>query len=108
MVQAGGLEAEIKATVESNKVVVYSKSYCPFAGQTKTLLSSNGIDAKIFELDQMGNGADIQNTLKSMTGQSTVPNVWIAGKHIGGNSDIQALGAAKVKEMIAWINIPIL
>ena len=56
----------------------------------------------------MGNGADIQNTLKSMTGQSTVPNVWIAGKHIGGNSDIQALGAAKVKEMIAWINIPIL
>ena len=101
MVQAGGLEAEIKSTVESNKVVVYSKSYCPFAGQTKTLLSSNGISAKIIELDQVGNGSDIQNTLKSMTGQSTVPNVWIAGKHVGGNDDTQKLGAAKIKEMIA-------
>ena len=99
--QAGGLEAEINATVGANKVVVYSKSYCPFAGQTKTLLSSNGIDAKIFELDQMGNGGDIQSTLKSMTGQSTVPNVWINGKRIGGNDDTQKLGAAKIKEMIA-------
>ena len=56
----------------------------------------------------MGNGADIQNTLKSMTGQSTVPNVWINGKHIGGNDDTQKLGAAKIKEMIAWLDQPTL
>ena len=54
----------------------------------------------------MGNGADIQNTLKSMTGQSTVPNVWINGKHIGGNDDTQKLGASKIKEMIAWLDQP--
>ena len=99
--QAGGLEGQIKSDIESNKVMVYSKSYCPFAAQTKQLLSSNGIAAKILELDQEGNGAEIQATLKTMTNQSTVPNVFINGKHIGGNSDIQALGAAKIKEMVA-------
>ena len=99
--QSGGLEAQIKSDIEGNKVMVYSKSYCPFAAQTKQLLSSNGIAAKILELDQEGNGAEIQATLKTMTNQSTVPNVFINGKHIGGNSDIQALGAAKIKEMVA-------
>jgi glutaredoxin 3 len=34
-------------------------------------------------------GSDIQSTLASMTGQYTVPNIFIAKKHIGGNSDLQ-------------------
>ena len=32
----------------------------------------------------MGNGADIQSSLRDMTGQNTVPNIFIKGKHIGG------------------------
>lgn len=35
-------------------------------------------------------GSDIQSTLKDMTGQNTVPNIFIDKKHIGGNSDLQA------------------
>ena len=31
-----------------------------------------------------GNGDEIQSALKEWTGQSTVPNVFIDGKHIGG------------------------
>ena len=86
--------------IRTNKVVVYSKSHCPFCKQTKNLLSKAGIDAKIFELDQLSNGREIQTTLKSMTSQATVPNIFIGGKHIGGNSDLQALGVDKIKEMI--------
>lgn len=35
-------------------------------------------------------GSAIQSALAEMTGQKTVPNVWIDKKHIGGNSDLEA------------------
>lgn len=36
-------------------------------------------------------GSDIQDALQEISGQRTVPNVYIAKKHIGGNSDLQGL-----------------
>jgi len=35
-------------------------------------------------------GSAIQNALREMNGQSSVPNIYIGQKHIGGNSDLQA------------------
>lgn len=35
-------------------------------------------------------GSAIQSALADLTGQSTVPNIFIAKQHIGGNSDLQA------------------
>jgi glutaredoxin 3 len=35
-------------------------------------------------------GADIQAALREINGQSSVPNIYIGQKHIGGNSDLQA------------------
>ena len=35
-------------------------------------------------------GSAIQSVLADLTGQTTVPNIFIAKKHIGGNSDLQA------------------
>jgi glutaredoxin 3 len=35
-------------------------------------------------------GAAIQDALQEITNQRSVPNVFIAKKHIGGNSDLQA------------------
>ncbi len=35
-------------------------------------------------------GSDIQAALQEITGQRTVPNVFINHQHIGGNSDVQA------------------
>ena len=34
-------------------------------------------------------GSAIQGALEEMTGQRTVPNIFISQKHIGGNSDLQ-------------------
>ena len=34
-----------------------------------------------------GNGAEVQAALESRTGQSTVPNTFINGVHVGGASD---------------------
>jgi glutaredoxin 3 len=35
-------------------------------------------------------GSDIQNALREITGQTSVPNIFIKQQHIGGNSDLQA------------------
>jgi glutaredoxin 3 len=86
---------------------VYSKSYCPFATQTKKLLQSKGVAATIIELDNVPNGTAIHNALKVVSGQNTVPNTYIAGEHIGGNSEIQGLassGALKKKLDAAGIS----
>lgn len=32
----------------------------------------------------------MQDALEKMTGQRSVPNIFIGQKHIGGNSDLQA------------------
>ena len=82
---------QIDADVAGNKVVVYSKSWCPFCVQTKNLLNSKNAPFKLVELDQLPNGDQIQSTLAAKTGQRTVPSVWIGGQFVGGNSELQAL-----------------
>ena len=42
------------------------------------------------DIELSDDGAAIQDALESMTGQRSVPNIFIAKKHIGGNSDLQA------------------
>lgn len=73
-----------KDIVSTNSVVVYSKSYCPYCKQVKQLLASLGVKSKVIELDEESDGAEVQAALKEWTGQGTVPNVFIGGKHIGG------------------------
>ena len=70
---------------------MFSKSYCPYCRATKQLLSSQGVKAYVIELDEVNDGDEIQSALADITGQRTVPNVFIGHKHIGGNSDLQAL-----------------
>ena len=45
---------------------------------------------EVIELDKRPDGAQIQNALAGMTGQRSVPNVFVNGKHVGGNDDTQA------------------
>ena len=83
-------------------MVVFSKTYCGFCSSTKGLFEKLGVDAKIIELDVMGSeGAAVQDALVEMTGQRSVPNVFIKGQHIGGNDDTQAAArSGKLQEML--------
>mmetsp|Transcript_22076 Transcript_22076/g.33359 ORF Transcript_22076/g.33359 Transcript_22076/m.33359 type:complete len:82 (-) Transcript_22076:35-280(-) len=50
----------------------------------------------------MFNGEQIQKELKKMTGQRTVPCVFVKGKHIGGNDDTQMLAeSGKLQKLLA-------
>ena len=98
---ASSLQDTIKSDIASSQVVIYSKSYCPFCTATKNTFADLGVDATVFELDELDNGADIQSTLMEMTGQRTVPNVFVNGEWVGGNDNTQAaLRSGKLQKML--------
>ena len=70
-------------------IVVFSKSYCPYCKSTKSTLGSFDAKFATYELNQEADGAEIQSALAGMTGQRTVPNIFIGKVHIGGNSDLE-------------------
>ncbi|KAL9618030.1 MAG: hypothetical protein Q9160_007219 [Pyrenula sp. 1 TL-2023] len=84
--------AKVKAQgiIDENAVVVFSKSYCPYCKASKALLSEKGAKYYLMELDQVDDGAAIQDALEEITSQRSVPNIFINQKHIGGNSDLQS------------------
>lgn len=79
--------------------MIFSKSYCPHCKGAKYTLKTlvkelrRDISYKVVELDKLpkDDGEKIQNQLKKITNQNTVPSIFIAHVHIGGNSDLQAL-----------------
>ncbi|KAI4267729.1 MAG: hypothetical protein LQ337_008211 [Flavoplaca oasis] len=75
--------------IDENAVAVFSKSYCPYCKASKSLLSELGAKFFVIEMDQVDDGADLQNALEELSGQRSVPNIYISQKHIGGNSDLQ-------------------
>ncbi|TVY62274.1 Glutaredoxin [Lachnellula suecica] len=83
-------KTKAQSIIDENPVAVFSKSYCPYCKATKQLLSDAGAKYYTIELDQVDDGADIQAALREINGQSSVPNIYINKKHIGGNSDLQA------------------
>ncbi|KAI3806114.1 hypothetical protein L1987_22006 [Smallanthus sonchifolius] len=82
------LEETVKKTITDNPVVVYSKTWCLYSSEVKSLFNRLGVQPLVVELDQMGaQGPQLQKVLERLTGQHTVPNVFIGGKHIGGCTD---------------------
>ncbi|CAK9203877.1 unnamed protein product [Sphagnum jensenii] len=76
--------AKANTLIQQNPLVVFSKSYCPYCRKVKELLKSLGANAKLIEIDEEKDGAELQAALAEISGQRTVPNVFIAGQHIGG------------------------
>ncbi|KAJ7353844.1 thioredoxin reductase [Desmophyllum pertusum] len=91
----------IEQNIKDNTVMMFSKSYCPFCKKVKDLFKSINVTFSAMELDLLDNGPTIQDKLKELTGQKTVPNVFIRGKHIGGASDTIKLHTdGKLMELI--------
>uniref|UniRef100_A0A452UEZ0 thioredoxin-disulfide reductase (NADPH) n=1 Tax=Ursus maritimus TaxID=29073 RepID=A0A452UEZ0_URSMA len=55
-----------------------------FLFQVKELFSSLGIECNILELDQVDDGANVQEVLSEITNQRTVPNIFVNKVHMGG------------------------
>lgn len=71
-------------------------------------LLEEDFDVEFVDMDTLPHpdGALIQGYLQEKTGQRTVPNIFIATKHIGGNSDLQQLHKmGKLEGMLMEISL---
>ena len=84
-------QKKVQQLIDDNGVVVFSKSYCPYCSNTKRLLDGYGAKYTALELNQESDGDDLQAALLKISGQRTVPNIFINKQHIGGNSDFEAV-----------------
>lgn len=88
-------KAAVTQLVKDNSVMVFSKSWCPFCKKLKKAFKLSRIDFEAVELDTLGTmGEDMQNVLQELTGQKTVPSVFINGNHIGGSDKTLELMSA--------------
>eukprot|EP00592_Proboscia_alata_P005481 CAMPEP_0194383354 /NCGR_PEP_ID=MMETSP0174-20130528/66963_1 /TAXON_ID=216777 /ORGANISM="Proboscia alata, Strain PI-D3" /LENGTH=529 /DNA_ID=CAMNT_0039169517 /DNA_START=77 /DNA_END=1662 /DNA_ORIENTATION=- len=80
---------EIENTISNNKIVIYTYGLSPFSSETSEVLDEIGAEyvnvelgLEWFLLDK--EKSTIRAELLDMTGQSSLPHVFINGKHIGG------------------------
>lgn len=67
-------------------ITVFSKPGCPFCAKAKALLTEKGLQ---FEELVLGKDATTVS-LRAISNQATVPQIFIGGKHIGGSDDLAA------------------
>jgi glutaredoxin 3 len=79
--------------IDPKSISIFSKTSCGFCLKAKKLMSNNysNIPLQVFELDNMNEGSSIAMELKRRTNQSTVPNIFVFGKHIGGYTELNNL-----------------
>ncbi|KAF5463050.1 hypothetical protein F2P56_018999 [Juglans regia] len=82
--------AFVQNAIYSNKITIFSKSYCPYCLRAKHIFSELHEQPFVVELDLRDDGGQIQNVILDMVGRSTVPQVFVNGKHIGGSDDLRA------------------
>ena len=70
-------------------VEIYTKNFCPFCWRAKALLDQKGVEYKEIAVDW--GGEDKQQMVQRANGRTTVPQIFIGEKHIGGCDDLVAL-----------------
>ncbi|KAL4228230.1 Glutaredoxin-2 [Mactra antiquata] len=90
-----GIQQKVDEKVNSRKVYVISKSYCPFCKQAKDILKKYTEDIGVWEIDSANDMKAIQKYLETKTGASSVPRVFINGEFIGGCDKIKSLHSSK-------------
>ena len=82
------------------RIEVYTKFLCPYCTRAKSLLTKKGA---AFEEHDISTGGPLRaEMLERSGGRTTVPQVFIDGKHIGGSDDLAALDrAGKLDPLLA-------
>ncbi|KAL0271435.1 UNVERIFIED_CONTAM: hypothetical protein PYX00_008532 [Menopon gallinae] len=73
--------------ITESRVVVFSKTTCPYCKRVKKLFATLGEEPVVYELDKEADGPLVQEYLFQTTSQKTVPNVFVNSRHVGGCDD---------------------
>jgi len=71
------------------RVLMYATASCPYCQAAERLLARKGVsDIERVRVDvEPGRRAEMQQK----SGRSTVPQIWIDGRHIGGSDELHGL-----------------
>ncbi|XP_037353096.1 glutaredoxin 2 isoform X1 [Talpa occidentalis] len=82
---------QIQETISENCVVIFSKTSCSYCTMAKKLFHDMNVNYKVVELDMLEYGSQFQDALYKMTGERTVPRIFVNGTFIGGATDTHRL-----------------
>lgn len=74
------------------KVEIYTKAFCPYCTRALRLLASKGVEPEQYDIT-LG-GPRRPEMIQRSGGRTTVPQVFIDGRHVGGSDDLAALDRA--------------
>ena len=81
------------------KVEIYTRAFCGYCYRAKRLLDSKGIEYQEHEV--FFSGAEKQEMIQRSGGRTTVPQIFIDGRHIGGCTDLMELESrGKLDELL--------
>ncbi|HZH75036.1 MAG TPA: glutaredoxin 3 [Archangium sp.] len=72
-----------------NPVTTYTKTYCGFSKRAKALLTEKGVEFD--DIDVTEDEARLAEMTERTGGSTTVPQIFIAGRHIGGFTELAEL-----------------
>ena len=75
--------------LDTNKVMLFTKSWCPYSKKVITILNDKNVKYGVFEIDTNEKGEEMQKYLIDKSGQRTVPYVYIGKKLIGGDDEFE-------------------
>lgn len=73
------------------QVEIYATMFCPFCFRAKRLLDQKGVDYQ--EIDVTMSPGRRREMSERAGGRSSVPQIFIDGRHIGGCDELHALEA---------------
>ena len=71
------------------KIEIYTKAFCPYCYRAKALLDTKKVEYE--EIDITMGGPRRSEMIQRAHGRTTVPQIFIDGRHIGGSDDLAAL-----------------
>ncbi|KAK4337189.1 hypothetical protein RND71_043288 [Anisodus tanguticus] len=66
---------DIDKLIKENRVLIFSKTYCPYCDKVKKLFKDLGVAFKVIELDKIDNGDELHLELKKKISRTSVPQV---------------------------------
>ena len=80
-------------------ITIYTKGWCPYCSAAKDLLAEKG--ASFTEVDIESQPGARREMIQKSGGRSTVPQIFIGERHVGGCDDLYALdGRGQLEELL--------
>jgi glutaredoxin 3 len=74
------------------KVEMYTTQWCGYCARARALLQRKGVEFAEYDVDEEAGKREEARTRSG--GRTSVPQIFIDGKHIGGSDEMAALEAA--------------